>query len=254
MPSTSPVPAWLPVRTPSPAVSPAAQQAVSVLPALCLMTPAASVPLPAVASTATTTISMCHSGTVPPAQNVTAAGPAVGWSVICLSVGNTVCQLKNSQYGCHPYGTATCFVCGDPHYLTFDGRHFSFMGKCTYILAQSCGSSTELFFRVTVKNETRGKEGVSCVSKVFITLPQTTVTLLKDRHVLVKGQQVALPAIPSKGVLLAASGRFVELQRTFGLRVRQNGDQQLFLSMSSTYSRKLCVSVAVMMATLAKIT
>lgn len=43
----------------------------------------------------------------------------------------------------------------------------------------------ELFFRVTVKNETRGKEGVSCVSKVFITLPQTTVTLLKDRHVLV---------------------------------------------------------------------
>ncbi|KAI5128121.1 Zonadhesin [Manis pentadactyla] len=138
-------------------------------------------------------------------KDVTAAGPAVGWSVICLSVGNTVCQLKNSQYGCHSYGTATCFVFGDPHYLTFDGRHFSFMGKCTYILAQSCGSSTELFFRVAVKNEVRGQEGVSCVSKVFVTLPQTTVTLLKDRHRLVKGQQVTLPAMPSKGVLLAAT-------------------------------------------------
>lgn len=39
-------------------------------------------------------------------------------------------------------GTATCSVYGDPYYLTFDGRHFSFMGKCTYILAQSCGNST----------------------------------------------------------------------------------------------------------------
>lgn len=39
-------------------------------------------------------------------------------------------------------GSATCFVYGDPHYLTFDRRHFSFMGKCTYILAQFCGNST----------------------------------------------------------------------------------------------------------------
>lgn len=38
--------------------------------------------------------------------------------------------------------TATCFVYGDPHYLTFDGRHFNLMGKCTYILAQPCGNST----------------------------------------------------------------------------------------------------------------
>lgn len=39
-------------------------------------------------------------------------------------------------------GTATCFVYGDPHYLTFDGRHFGFMGKCTYILAQARGNLT----------------------------------------------------------------------------------------------------------------
>ncbi|KAF5918179.1 hypothetical protein HPG69_002820 [Diceros bicornis minor] len=153
---------------------------------------------------------------------------------------HTVCQLKDGQYGCHPYGTATCFVSGDPHYLTFDGRHFSFMGKCTYILAQPCGNLKEPFFRVTAKNEERGQEGVSCLSTVYVTLPETTVTLLKGRRTLVGGQQVTLPAMPSKGVFLAPSGRFVELQTAFGLRVRWDGDQQLSVSVPSTYSSKLC--------------
>nr|XP_030701716.1 zonadhesin isoform X2 [Globicephala melas] len=153
---------------------------------------------------------------------------------------HTVCQLKNGQYGCHPYGTATCFIYGDPHYLTFDGRHFSFMGKCTYILAQPCGNSTEPFFRLTVKNEERGQEGVSCLSKVYVTLPETTITLLKGRHTLVGDQRVTLPAIPSKGIFLTPSGRSVQLQTAFGLRVRWDGDQQLSVSVPSTYSGKLC--------------
>ncbi|XP_017741445.1 PREDICTED: zonadhesin [Rhinopithecus bieti] len=154
---------------------------------------------------------------------------------------HTVCQLKNGQYGCHPYaGTATCLVYGDPHYVTFDGRHFGFMGRCSYILAQPCGNSTDPFFRVTAKNEEQGQEGVSCLSKVYVTLPETTVTLLKGRRTLVEGQRVTLPAIPSKGVFLGASGRFVELQTEFGLRVRWDGGQQLYVTVSSTYSGKLC--------------
>ncbi|KAF0882930.1 ZAN protein, partial [Crocuta crocuta] len=153
---------------------------------------------------------------------------------------HTVCQLKNGQYGCQPYGTATCAIYGDPHYLTFDGRYFSFMGRCTYILAQPCGNSTEPFFRVAAKNEDRGQEGISCLSKVYVTLPEVTVTLLRDRRTLVGGKQVTLPAVPSKGIFLASSGRFVELQTAFGLRVRWDGDQQLYVSVPSTYSSKLC--------------
>ncbi|XP_036165886.1 zonadhesin [Myotis myotis] len=153
---------------------------------------------------------------------------------------NKVCQQKNGQYGCHNYGSATCFVYGDPHYLTFDGRHFSFMGKCTYILAQFCGNSLEPFFRVAGKNEEGAQEGMSCLSKIYVMLPETTVTLLRGRRTLVEGQEVNLPAMPSKGIFLVSSGRFVELQTAFGLRIRWDGDQQLFISVPSTYYGQLC--------------
>lgn len=45
----------------------------------------------------------------------------------------------------------------------------------------------------------------------------------------VGGQRVTLPAIPSGGVFLTPSGRFVQLQTAFGLRVRWDGDQQLYV-------------------------
>ncbi len=30
-----------------------------------------------------------------------------------------------------------CRACGDPHYRTFDGKRYDYMGNCNYILAQS---------------------------------------------------------------------------------------------------------------------
>ncbi|XP_031194207.1 zonadhesin isoform X3 [Mastomys coucha] len=153
---------------------------------------------------------------------------------------HTVCQLKSGQYQCEPYGKATCLVYGDLHFVTFDERHIDFTGTCTYILTQTCNNSTGPFFKITANTEERGVEGVSCLDKVVITLPETTVTMISGRHTLVGDQEVTLPAIPSDNTYVGLSGRFVELRTTFGLRVRWDGDQQLFVTVSSTYSGKLC--------------
>ncbi|EGW06332.1 Zonadhesin, partial [Cricetulus griseus] len=137
-------------------------------------------------------------------------------------------------------GTATCLVYGDLHFVTFDERQISFTGTCTYILTQICDNSTDPFFKITASAQERGVEGVASLDKVFITLPETTITLIRGRHTLIGDQSVTLPAIPSNGIFVGLSGRFVELRTAFGLRVRWDGDQQLFVTVSSTYSKKLC--------------
>lgn len=44
-----------------------------------------------------------------------------------------------------------------------------------------------------MKNEERGLEGVSCLSKVSVTLSETTITLLKGRHTLVRPHPPSSP-------------------------------------------------------------
>ncbi|XP_076996936.1 zonadhesin isoform X2 [Tamandua tetradactyla] len=150
-----------------------------------------------------------------------------------------VCQEKNGRFGCYPQGAATCVVYGDLHYLTFDRKPLTILGKCTYILIQSSEESTVPHFRVTAKTEERGRDGITCLSKVSVTLSQVTITLLKGRHALVEGQRVTLPAMPFQGIFLFLSGRFLELQTAVGLRVRWDGDQQLFMTVPGTYFSKL---------------
>lgn len=53
-------------------------------------------------------------------------------------------------------GSATCLAYGDLHFVTFDERHISFTGTCTYILAQTCDNSTGR----RIKPERRGWGGV----------------------------------------------------------------------------------------------
>lgn len=44
---------------------------------------------------------------------------------------------------------------GDPHYTTFDGKYYDFMGTCLYTLVESTSPIQKDFFRVETENEHR---------------------------------------------------------------------------------------------------
>lgn len=83
-------------------------------------------------------------------------------------------------------GQATCQVAGDPHYFTFDGLMYTFVGTCTYTLVEVISESVE---NITIlgKNEDRGLRGATYLKEVYIDLYGVRITLQKSKGILVGG-------------------------------------------------------------------
>lgn len=82
-----------------------------------------------------------------------------------------------------------CLARGDPHYTTFDGTHYDFMGKCEYVLAKD---SVNNIFEVRQVNEPCGSGLVACTKSLSIFIPEYSINLERNR-VTVNGSTVIPP-------------------------------------------------------------
>ncbi|XDV18475.1 hypothetical protein PO909_024166 [Leuciscus waleckii] len=150
------------------------------------------------------------------------------------------CGVQDGVIGCYPEGSQDCIISGDPHYNTFDGKYYSFMGTCTYTLARTCKNNTGPWFSIEGKNEERGISGLSYLRKLYVTVDGVTVTMMKNRRTLVNGLRVSLPHSPSPLISLSLAGQYVILTTSFGLEVKWDGNHYAKISVPSSYYDQMC--------------
>jgi hypothetical protein len=101
---------------------------------------------------------------------------------------NKVCSCPigysgDPRYSCNVKTSRAC-IRGDPHYSTFDGSYYTYMGTCPYIITQTFDKT----FSITGYNEFRGrKPGISYLTHFDLFTKNTNIQITKDLKLYVNG-------------------------------------------------------------------
>ncbi|XP_037386876.1 zonadhesin isoform X4 [Pygocentrus nattereri] len=152
-------------------------------------------------------------------------------------VAHEVCKVKDEVLGCFPSSPVTCSIYGDPHYITFDGKAYSFRGTCNYTIAKTC-TATAASFTLTARNE--GRSNSSSLNSVALEVEELHLVIRKNRLVYVNGSQVTLPYSHSTSVKVLQKGPYVQVDTNFGLRFLFNGNDRLFVQLDERHMGTTC--------------
>ncbi|XP_075462277.1 IgGFc-binding protein-like [Ascaphus truei] len=157
---------------------------------------------------------------------------------------NERCSVANGIQDCYPLTYGTCSASGDPHYITFDGVKYDFMGTCIYQFARLCKKIEGLVdFQVNVQNENRGHKDVSYVTSVQVKISNFDIVISKQYPdmIVLDGVLTNLPFIVDKGKLsIYKQGFNAILQTNFGLQVKFNWESHVAVTVPSTYAGAVC--------------
>ncbi|KAI5606502.1 SCO-spondin, partial [Silurus asotus] len=144
-----------------------------------------------------------------------------------ISKDCNTCVCKQRRWHCtQSLCAGTCVATGDPHYITFDGRCFSFLGDCEYMLVQE----SEGLFSVTAENVPCGSTGVTCTKSVTLSIGNTVIHLLRGKAVTVNGMPVTLPkSYSGSGLVLENIGLFVYLSSRLGITLLWDGGMRVYV-------------------------
>ncbi|XP_066294936.1 mucin-2-like isoform X2 [Branchiostoma lanceolatum] len=158
--------------------------------------------------------------------------------------GCNQCFCEGGRWTCTEHDCpATCSATGDPHYVSFDGRRFTFMGDCQYVLAKDCGRG---LFSVFTENLPCGLDSaVTCTKTGTIVLKTASgkdvmVTFHQGGSVSVANVGVTLPYVQDDIVIHRSSSMFVTLTSSIGLIVEWDGETRMYVTVSPDFKGQTC--------------
>ncbi|XP_049458303.1 IgGFc-binding protein-like [Epinephelus fuscoguttatus] len=153
------------------------------------------------------------------------------------------CKVVDDLIGCHPIAHAECSMIGGPHFETFDGHNYNFLGTCVYQLAGVCSKDPSLQqSKVFVQNDAHGKGVGSGAQLVEVNIYGTSVVVTR-RHkgsVLINGELTNLPVTLKHNITIYRFGDFAEIQTEFGLQVSYNWHSTVKVTVPGTYADAMC--------------
>ncbi|NXA25991.1 OTOG protein, partial [Ibidorhyncha struthersii] len=133
---------------------------------------------------------------------------------------------------------AECSVSGDIHFMTFDGRKYTFQATCQYILAKSRTSGV---FTISLQNAPCGQnQDGSCMQSITLILkqdPKRQVTLTHSGDVLVYDQyKINLPYADELFEIRKLSSVFLQVKTHIGLQILYDrGGLRLYLQVDGRW-------------------
>lgn len=147
---------------------------------------------------------------------------------------------------------ARCGAIGDPHYLTFDGKHFDFMGKCSYYLLKRDNFSIEAenvacpgSISESMNFSPAGVDMPSCTKSVTINVlhdnKTKSIKLKQGGQVLIDGYEITkLPLKIFDGLMRIRHASSIMMLVAFkdGLKVWWDGMTRVYIDAPASYHGK----------------
>ncbi|XP_055578552.1 mucin-5AC [Falco cherrug] len=164
--------------------------------------------------------------------------PGVSFSSKCRS-----CTCVGGEWSCVTQSCpGTCSIEGGSHISTFDEKHYSFFGDCSYVLTKLCDSNEFTVLGDIHKCGLTDTE--TCLKGIAISLSggQTNIVIQPSGSVFVNMIYTQLPFSAANVTIFRPSSFFIILQTSFGLQLQVQlvPLMQLFIDLDPSHKGQTC--------------